>query len=172
MKYILISKVLIIVSCLSCNAQTFNEVSYDEYVSAKFNNVSLETINNTKGLASSVSQIMSNQFEYKEFQIPDPYRIHEATGLKFEFSNDSSQADFELSGIKIDKSGIPFEIKGKSIAVGNNITQFNGFVKNENKGSFIFKVSNNGTKFLTRENYIVVNFNSSNIITEIEFLVL
>jgi len=131
-----------------------------------------ESINNTKGLATGISQIMSNKFEYKEFQIPDSYRIHEASGVKLEFSNDSSQADLELGRIIIDNSGIPFEIQGKSIEVGNNITQFNGFFKNENKGSYLFKISDNATKFLTRENYIVVNFNSSNIVTKIEFLVL
>lgn len=102
---------------------------------------------------------------------PDPYRIHKATGLKLEFSDNSSQSTFELSSIIVDEPNILFEITGIHINVGNNIVRLNHFNRNGDNNSFIFKNSESQNHFLERENYIIINFNSSNIVTKIELVV-
>ncbi len=163
---------LMVTSCVK-SQNSSNLLTYDEYSNIRINNITLNSINLTKGNSQSLSELFNINFEYSETDFPDRYREIFSDDLEIEFTGNPSQSSYEISSIRILSSNVKVDILGKNIRLGNQIDLLGNFnVNNEN--SVIYEISQNSNQlFLSHKNFLLIIFDkTTREITSIELVVL
>ncbi|MFD0989788.1 hypothetical protein ACFQ1R_06755 [Mariniflexile jejuense] len=161
---------LLFLFSLSCTSQTFNLLTYQEYVNIKIDGVTFLNINNTNADITQMNSIFNRTFGYEVIEIPDSYKRFSKDGLNITFlkSSQGTNQNYEIAEIEVISPDISVEIKGVLFKVGDTVSVLgSNFVTNSESGDIIIKINPNSNTFFTpEENYVLVELTNS-IITKI-----
>lgn len=171
----IISKIFVLIAIMftSCaKSQNNNLLSFDQYKSIEIGGVTLNSINETRGVHQDLNNLFNKSFQYSETDIPDNYREVSSSDFTIEFINNSHQTDYEISSIKILSNDVQVKIVDKNISIGDSIDSLGNVEIKNNTVSY--KINSNSSQFLlTSISFLLVVFDeNTRLVTGIEFIVM
>lgn len=160
---------LFILCSISCKAQT-NELTIQDFQNIKINNVTIQNIKSTYGDYNLMNNYFNNQFQINEdynvieeywieFSKNDLFKIKFLDGIK-----ENGVIKYNLNTIIVEDASINVFIKGKTIKVGDNISEFEGF------NTLTYRSGKQKIVFRIGSEVIRISFDlTTNLITKIEY---
>ena len=168
-------KKILIITCLLTSYMAkgqgiHNELSFEEWNNIKINGVTLERIGLTNGDTEEIKLLFGGTpktFDHRHEHEPNPAIYHRIKGVSFGFEGESEDGVFLLTSIKIRTNQAVVEICGKTISLGQPIS---------NLGSVKFNTRTSGEKNIiyipvkSDDPFLVIEFDQvSKIVTRIYY---
>lgn len=146
MKNIILTTIVLLIS-VSCKAQLNNLNETELFDGIKFNNASLRNIMNSKGNLNQMKTYFGSEIRERPNDT-SPYlaKFLWNNNISFGFEDETDSGNnYDLTYIRVRNSSVIVNVKGLSIKIGDDKSEFGNYLFNENDSSYNFTDTDTGS---------------------------